>query len=219
MSSRAAGLLSPVAGMSPSVTCRGSRGTRSVRRVVRRGRDAPDVGCRSAGRPCGRCRPRPYRESPGLVALRRWAASGRRRRPRGPRRRWPADRADPWVPASVLASRWSQGRPGGVRSRWSRFLDQGGCESQVPRRPTMMPMIEAPLRCWSAAARRVDEFPHRRSESRKGTQQPSAFRRTVLRWSVDRHRSGVTTRRHRKVSPVTLQELLDKQDSYDAPAG
>ncbi|WUS52116.1 beta-lactamase family protein [Streptomyces mirabilis] len=40
----------------------------------------------------------------------------------------------------------------------------------------------------------------------------------VLRWSVDRHRPGVTTRRHRKVSPVNLQELLDKQDSYDAPA-
>ncbi|MFB7437973.1 serine hydrolase [Streptomyces mirabilis] len=40
----------------------------------------------------------------------------------------------------------------------------------------------------------------------------------VLRWSVDRHRPGVTTRRHRKVSPVTPQELLDKQDSYDAPA-
>ncbi|WP_412775428.1 serine hydrolase domain-containing protein [Streptomyces mirabilis] len=40
----------------------------------------------------------------------------------------------------------------------------------------------------------------------------------VLRWSVDHHRPGVTTRRHRKVSPVTLQELLDKQDSYGAPA-
>ncbi|MFJ1556062.1 serine hydrolase [Streptomyces mirabilis] len=40
----------------------------------------------------------------------------------------------------------------------------------------------------------------------------------VLRWSVDRHRPGVTTRRHRKVSPVKLQELLDKQDSYGARA-
>lgn len=38
------------------------------------------------------------------------------------------------------------------------------------------------------------------------------------RWGVDRHRRGVTARRNRKVSPVNLQELLDKQDFYDAPA-
>ncbi|MCT9114324.1 beta-lactamase family protein [Streptomyces mirabilis] len=37
------------------------------------------------------------------------------------------------------------------------------------------------------------------------------------RWGVDRHRRGVTARRNRKGSPVNLQELLDKQDFYDAP--
>nr|WP_256258546.1 serine hydrolase domain-containing protein [Streptomyces mirabilis] len=37
------------------------------------------------------------------------------------------------------------------------------------------------------------------------------------RRDVDRHRPGVTIRRHRKVSSVNLRELLDKQDFYDAP--
>lgn len=54
--------------------------------------------------------------------------------------------------------------------------------------------------------------------SRKGAQQSPTSRAMMPRRGVDRHRRGVTARRNRKVSPVNLQELLDKQDFYDAPA-
>lgn len=86
VSSRAAGLLPAVAGVPPGVTCRASCCARSVRRTVRRARDARD-GCRSAGRPSARCRPRPYREPSGRAARRRWSESRRLGRPRGPRQR------------------------------------------------------------------------------------------------------------------------------------
>lgn len=162
VSSRAAGLLYAVAGVPPSVTCRGFLGARSVRRTVRRARHALD-DCRSAGPPpAGADLVRIRNLRVGLLI-----GSGVNRGA------W--DVPGVLIRSDLLIGRVSRYRlrcrPPAVPRGFRAVLAHGVLASshggrrvtRVPRRTTSMPSIGAPPRGWSAA-QHVEEFPLGRAQ-------------------------------------------------------